>query len=119
MSESTSLREHFTHYATLVVQRSMLQAIDLYYHDDIIQYENDGEPLKGKAFLRAKEVAVGKNMKSLKVIIKNVIIDEINQKASGRMIFEFESVELGKNVLDEAFVQQWSDGQIIDQKFNY
>lgn len=119
MEEKESLKDHFTHYATLIVQRSMLQAIDLYYHTDIKQYENDQDPLEGKDFLRAKEVAVGEDMISLEVIIKEVQINEEKGIVEGRMLFNFESVELGKRLLDEKFSQVWRDGQIVEQRFIY
>jgi len=119
MEDTKDLKELFKQYATMVVQKSMVQAIDMFYHPDIKQYENDQDPLEGKDFLRAKEIAVGKNMKSLDLIIKEVKIDQDKGIVKGRMLFNFESVELGKRLLDEQFTQVWKDGLIIEQRFRY
>ena len=109
----------FDHYKELVLQQEMLKAIDLYYHDDIIQYENTQEPLVSKALLRTKEQVVLDNMLSLSVDIYDVMIDIEAGVVTGVMHFSFESKELGKRLLIERFKQRWQDGKIREQWFRY
>ncbi len=109
----------FDHYQKLVLRGDFLEAIDLYYDPNIQQFENYQEPLVGKKLLRAKEEAVGQNMSSMVAQINNVLVDESKGMVWGRMKFVFESVELGRKILEEAFMQKWYNGKIIEQRFYY
>ncbi len=109
----------FEHYKDLVERRAMIEAIDLYYHDHIIQYENQNPPLETKALLRTKEQAVSENMISLDVRVYDYRVDEHQGIVTGMMDFRFESRELGKKRLVEQFYQKWQNGKIIEQRFSY
>jgi hypothetical protein len=96
-----------------------LEAIDQFYHDNIHQYENDQEPLIGKALLKAKELAIISEVTLNSSKIFNTAIDQANDKVSGEMIFEFKSKDFGVKRLTERFVQIWEDNKIIEQRFYY
>ena len=120
MAQNTKgLKILFDHYQKLVLRADFLKAIDLYYADNINQFENYQEPLVGKKLLRAKEEAVGQNISSMVAQITNVVIDENQGIVWGRMKFVFESIELGRKILEEAFMQKWHKGKIIEQRFYY
>lgn len=114
-----TLNDCVHHYAQLVAQRQMIEAIEQYYHDDIVQYEPSGEPLVGKKILLTKEKTV---QDQIEIATCRVSISSINPdtgRVQGKMYFEFRSVEMGDRVLDEQFVQIWRDGKIVEQRFVY
>ena len=119
MSKSVVISDLFSGYKQLLIDKKGLEAIKAYYHENIHQYENHNEPLIGKKLLLAKEEAVLQSMKSYSVSIEDVIIDESKQLVWGRMTFIFDSTELGKKILDEAFMQRWHNEKIIEQRFYY
>ncbi len=119
MSKTDTLSNLFLGYQELLLQNKGLEATDLYYHDNIHHYENHNEPLIGKTLLRAKEEAVIQSMKSNSISIEDVVIDENQQLVWGRMNFVFDGIELGKKILDEAFMQKWHNGLIKELRFFY
>lgn len=119
MSKTDTISKLFSGYQELLLQNKGLEAIDIYYHNNIHQYENYSEPLIGKTLLRAKEEAIVQSMNSYSVSIEDVVIDESKQLVWGRMTFIFDSAELGKKILDEAFMQKWHNGQIKELRFYY
>ena len=119
MSKTDTISNLFSGYQELLRQNKGLEAIDLYYHNNIHHYENHNEPLIGKTLLRAKEEAVIQSMNSYSVSIGDVVIDEDQQLVWGRMKFVFDSTELGKKILDEAFMQKWHNGLIKELRFFY
>ena len=119
MSKKERLSDLFGRFQQLLLENKGEEAIDLYYHDNIHQYENHNEPLIGKKLLRAKEEAIIQSMNSYSASIQDVVCDEDQQLVWGRMTFVFESTEMGKKMLDEAFMQKWQNGLIIEQRFYY
>lgn len=51
--------------------------------------------------------------------LSDVVIVEQEQLVWGRMTITFNSEEVGAKTLDQAFMQRWKDGQIIEQRFYY
>jgi len=114
-----SVHESFSAFAELLLANKGVTAIDQFYHHNIEQYENNEEALKGKKLLRAKEEAVSQGVSNITTTLSDVVIVEQEQLVWGRMRISFDSEEVGKKILDQAFMQRWSDGQIIEQRFYY
>lgn len=112
------IKHHFSIYATLVREDQSLEAIERFYHDDIVQYENNEEPLEGKKLLRAKELAISKELICRRSQVTLISIDESDSRITGEMIFEFEGPNIGKRRLKENFVQIW-DGALIKEQYFY
>lgn len=115
----SNLEKLFHQYCELVVNDKGIEAIDQFYHDNIHQYENDQEPLIGKAILRAKEIAISNEVTLKFVEIFNFIIDKSKNRVTGEMIFEFIGKESGLKRLTEKFIQIWIDDKIVEQRFFY
>ena len=113
------LHKSFSAFAELLLSNQGLTAIDRFYHPNIEQYENHQEPLKGKKLLRAKEEAVSQGVSDVATKLSDVVIVEQEQLVWGRMTITFKSEEVGAKTLDQAFMQRWKDGQIIEQRFYY
>lgn len=114
-----SLTKSFSAFAELLLDNQRLDAIDKFYHPNIQQYENHQEPLKGKKLLRAKEEAVSQGVSDVTTTLSDVVIVEQEQLIWGRMKITFNSEEVGAKILDQAFMQRWKHGQIIEQRFYY
>ena len=114
-----SLHKSFSAFAELLLANQGLTAIDQFYHPNIEQYENYEEALKGKKLLRAKEETLSQGVSDITTTLSDVVIVEQEQLVWGRMSITFNSRQVGKKILDQAFMQRWSDGQIIEQRFYY
>jgi hypothetical protein len=106
-------------FLDLLEQGDYLMAIDRFYDDKIIQVENGGDPLHGKARLRDQEKANLDNVHSVEIQITNVVVDEEQGLVWGEMVIHFDSKKSGRKKLSEAFMQHWRDGLIVRQQFYY
>ena len=69
--------------------------------------------------MRAKEETLSQEVSDITTSLSEVVIVEQEQLVWGRMSITFNSQLVGKKILDQAFMQRWSDGQIIEQRFYY
>lgn len=113
------LSEVVGRYLTLLESRENLLVIEQFYADEIIQYENYEEPITGKKHCFDLECDNLRKVNRVKTQIKSVCIDESSGLVTGEMKIVFENKQKGLKLLEEAFVQQWSEGKIISQKFYY
>jgi len=93
--------------------------IDSFYASNIVQVENTASPIKGKQQLKAIELKNLLGVKSVKTLLKDVVIDTPRGIVWGEMIIHFDSIQYGKKRIEEAFVQYWENNQIIYQRFFY
>ncbi|MEL6717083.1 MAG: nuclear transport factor 2 family protein [Bacteroidota bacterium] len=114
-----TLNDYFAHFQALAKQGKSLEIIDLYYSEQIVQYENNVAAYKSKAALLGHETTSLAKVNSLEISVQNVVIDEARQMIWGEMTNRFELKKGGKKILNEAFFQQWEDGKIVVQKFYY
>jgi hypothetical protein len=113
------LKTSVNEYITLIEQGDYLEAIDRFYDDKIVQIENTNEPLIGKSTLRDNEIKNLDNVHSVEIKTQRVVVDEEQGLVLGEMLMHFDSKKTGRRKLAEAFVQQWQDGKIIEQRFYY
>lgn len=111
--------EKITKYKALMEKGAFLQVIDQFYHEDIKQKENNEPSVKGRTTLRDMEVKNLNGVHSVELEIISMVVDENQQKVMGEMNIRFHSKKHGWKKLEEAFVQQWEGGKIINQRFYY
>lgn len=111
--------EKITKYKALMEKGAFLQVIDQFYHEDIRQKENSEPSVKGRATLRDMEVKNLNGVHSVELEITSMVVDENQQKVMGEMNIRFHSKKHGWKKLEEAFVQQWEAGKIVNQRFYY
>jgi hypothetical protein len=113
------LSELIKRYKILIEKGESLEVIDRFYDDDIIQIENNSDPISGKQRLLDIEKKNISGVYSFELTISSIIVDEDLQKVMGEMIVEFDSKKNGKKIIHEAFVQQWENNKIKYQRFYY
>lgn len=113
------LAHTFAAYVELLSTGSFTAAIVEYYHEDIVQFENDDEPTVGRDNLLAAERAAEKRIRSAEIAINDAVVDEARGLAWGEMRIHFVSTEGVEQRLREAFRQRWRDGRIVEQRFYY
>ena len=106
-------------YKILIEKGESLEVIDKFYDEDIIQIENNSAPVGGKQRLLELEKKNIAGVYSFELRISSMIVDEALQKVMGEMIVQFDSKKNGKKIIHEAFVQQWRNNKIIQQRFYY
>ena len=95
------------------------QIIEELYDENITQIENSGKPIVGKQVLLEMENQNLDGVKSVKTKINEIVFDNKSEKVWGQMTINFDSKKNGKKRLEEAFIQKWSNGKIIYQRFFY
>lgn len=95
------------------------QVIVEYYDEKIVQIENSGDPILGKQVLFEIENKNLDGVKSVKTKIDEIVFDYNDKKVWGQMTINFDSKKNGKKRLEEAFIQKWSNGKIVYQRFFY
>jgi ketosteroid isomerase-like protein len=106
-------------YKALVEAGNNYEVIEQFYHDDIVQIENNGAALRGKPLLLEMEKSNIASVYSFNQEIISLLVDERTGIAMGEMVIQLDSREKGRQVLHEAFVQHWTDNKIKYQRFYY
>lgn len=106
-------------YIDLLESGRFIEAIDLYYHPNIIQIENYDPPIVGKERLRQIELDNLDRIAHVSCKVLSYTVNETLGFVMGEMYIEFTSKRLGKMLLEEAFMQKWEDDQIFYQRFYY
>lgn len=106
-------------FVNLLETGKFLEAIDLYYHEDIIQKENYQASIKGKQRLRQIEMDNLDRVSEVSCKVLSYVVDEGKNLVMGEMYIEFTSINMGKMLLEEAFIQRWDEGKILYQRFYY
>jgi ketosteroid isomerase-like protein len=114
-----SLSELVAEYKMLLENGENLKVIEQFYADDIIQIENNSDPVKGKTEITAFEKSNIEGVNWFEQKIDTLIVDEIQKLVMGEMTILFDSKKMGKKKLQEAFIQKWDSGKITYQRFYY
>jgi hypothetical protein len=114
----TTLLEKISDLNDLVLQGKVLEAFDIYYHDDVIMQENESPPTVGKAANRKREedffssITEFRNVKPLKITIG----EEITMV---QWYYDYTHKDWGVRNYTQVSVQEWKNGKIIKEQFFY
>lgn len=103
----------------LVIQGATIEAMELFYDENVTMQENEQEPRVGKSYCIAYERQLLKKMPDFSARVVSQAIDPVRQIVFTELDIRFTT---GENVLmrlQEVSVQQWQDGQVIREKFYY
>jgi hypothetical protein len=106
-------------YKSLLEAGKNFELIDKFYADDIVQIENNGSPVTGKATLIEIEKNNIEGVYSFNQEIINIAADENSGIVMGEMLVKFHSKTKGNKIIHEAFIQKWQDAKIYYQRFYY
>lgn len=118
MSQS-QMKHYVDTFVNLLETGRFLEAIDTFYHDDIIQVENYQASVKGKQRLKQIEIDNLDRVSEVSCKVLSYVVDEGKNLVMGEMYIEFTSINMGKMLLEEAFIQRWDEGKILYQRFYY
>ncbi|GAB2583396.1 hypothetical protein [Spirosoma areae] len=111
--------EHLLHELVAMVEAGQaVEAIDRFYHPDVVMQENHTEPRVGKAINRAYEVEfLGKitairEYKALNVTVGSGV-------SAITWACDFDHADWGPTRFTEINVQEWQEGLIIRETFFY
>lgn len=109
------LIEHVSDFNDLIMEGKVEEAIETFYHEDIVLQRNDQKPLFGKETNRAYHKAFLNNIvefRSAKPL--NVTIGE--QTTMVEWEYNFQHKVYGDRSYTKVIVQDWNDGLITREK---
>ena len=113
------LLENITNVNDMILQGKSLEAFEKYYHEDVVMQENNNPAVAGKVANRKREeeffgaITEFRGAKVLKVAIgeDNITMVEWHM--------DYTHKDWGVMNITQVAVQQWQDGQIINERFFY
>jgi len=114
----TTLLEKISGLNDLVLQGKLLEAFDLYYHDDVIMQENENPPTVGKETNRKREedffsaITEFRHAKPLKLTVGEGI-------TMVQWHYDYTHKDWGVRNYTQVSVQEWKNGKIIKEQFFY
>lgn len=114
-----TLLENISNVNDLILQGKALEAFDKYYHDDVTMQENENPAVIGKKANRVREeeffgaITEFRGAKVLKVTVgeNNITMVEWH--------YDYTHKDWGVKNYSQIAVQEWKNGQIINEKFYY
>jgi hypothetical protein len=103
---------------SLVESGKSLEAFDKFYHDSVVMQENDAEPRIGKETNRKFEEWFLENIKTVRVYRSKGYLIGSNVSAISWEV-DIDHNEWGTVTMTEINLQEWKDGKIIKETFNY
>lgn len=113
-----SIRNNVNELVEMVQNGQILEAYDKFYAENVAMRENVGAPVVGKAINREREIAF---LSAVKEVHENradfVAVD--GDRAIVGWKLEFTNTDGVRIRLDQVSVQNWENGQIVDERFVY
>lgn len=112
-----TLRQNVEELNKLIEQFKFEEALDRFYHPDVVSVENESPPTVG---LPAYRVAARKYIDSVtnySAQLKNMIVSDDLSACEWR--YKFDHTQWGKWDTVQLSVQRWKDGKIIHERHHY
>jgi hypothetical protein len=94
-----------------------LQAIDDFFSNEIVMYDNDTVFAQGKIQSRSKQEPFINGAKSISGNITDLLVDELNEVAIFRNQSKFTNADDQEFQIDGLCWQQWKDGHVIVERY--
>ncbi len=102
---------------SLVEQNKLIEAMDKFYDENIIKYENEGPPIKGLKTYKQEVQDFIKSTTSYFAEVKNVIAsDDITVT---EWHYKFYNKNNGSLDYSQVTLQRWKNGKIIHERHHY
>ncbi|MFD2569061.1 nuclear transport factor 2 family protein [Spirosoma soli] len=112
-----TLNERVQALNTLVAQFRYPEAFDQFYHESLLNYENEQAPMIG---LQAEREAMEHFLNSVtnqSAELKTVIVAD-NTSVS-EWLYDFTHKDWGRRHYTQITVQRWEDGKVVHQRHHY
>lgn len=113
------LKEQVKKLNELIKSNETLQAMEIFYSDNIEMQENEDVSRKGKTVCIHHEKENLQKVKNVQSTLLNQAIDEEKNIVFSEWEYLVTSKDENKYKLTEVSVQHWLDGQVIKEKFYY
>lgn len=113
-----SIRNSVNELVSMVEQGQILEAYEKFYAENVAMRENTGAPVIGKDANREREIATLSTVRDVHENRADFVVVDGDRAVIGWK-FEFTNTEGVRLRLDQIAVQQWENGQIIDERFVY
>ncbi len=113
-----NLLEKITDLNNLVLQGSIMNAFEKYYHEDVVMQENETEPRVGKAANRRAELDFLSKVTQFRAA-RPLKVTAGSDATMVEWHYDYTHAEWGERNYTQVSVQEWKDGQIIKEKFYY
>lgn len=118
MTTTTSIGERVEQLKNYINQGKILEAMDEFYHDDVVMQENSESPISGLITNIERE-------KQFLSIVKQwnwtkwhaTAVNDEEKVSFVEYSFEFVNTDGETIVYEQAAVQRWQDGKIISERF--
>ncbi|MDQ7948868.1 MAG: hypothetical protein REI78_06295 [Pedobacter sp.] len=113
-----SIEEALTGLNNLLLQGKLMEAFENYYHEKVSMQENNFEPTRSKSANRKREQEFLANVTEFRSAELKAVA--VNENTSFTMwAYDYTHKEWGVRNYTQIAVQQWQDGQIINEQFFY
>ncbi|RYU91919.1 nuclear transport factor 2 family protein [Mucilaginibacter terrigena] len=113
-----SIEEALNSLNELVLQGKLMEAFETYYHENVSMQENNLAPTVSKAANRAREVEFLSNVTEFRgAKVKALGVGDGVSFVMWK--YDYTHKEWGVRNYTQISVQQWQDGQIINEQFIY
>ena len=113
-----SIRSSVEQLVSMVEQGQILEAYEKFYAGNVAMRENTGAPVVGKDANREREIATLATVRDVHENRADFVLVDGDRAVIGWK-FEFTNTEGVRLRLDQIAIQQWENGQIVDERFVY
>lgn len=112
-----TLHDKLNELNKLIVQFKFEEALDQFYHDDVVSVENENPPTAGLSNYRlsAKKYLASADNYSAR-LLNTIVSDDLT---ACEWHYKFDHKEWGKWDKVQLSVQRWKDGKIIHERHYY
>lgn len=115
-----SLREQLTHFIKLVESGNSVPAIEQFYADDVVVFENHELARAGREKSVAYErEALAKHAEAPRTKAVSMACDEATGRAFIEWLIRWKTADGTWMRLDEVAAQRWSGDHIVEERFYY
>ena len=103
---------------SMILKGQVMEAFEIYYHNDVVMKENEQTPTIGKAANREREEQFLANLVEFrKAEAKAIAVGD--NVTMVEWFFDYTHMEWGKKTYHQVAVQRWKDGKIMHERFYY
>jgi ketosteroid isomerase-like protein len=115
---SERIRNRVEQLNAMILEGRIMDAMNEFYHEDVVMAENDNAPTVGLTANLAREQAFVNNTTWYGAEVKNVVVD--SDTSMVQWWLDFHNVQYGPRLaFTQVAVQRWRDGKIVDERFYY
>lgn len=114
-----TLKEQVADFQNLVSKGKNLDAIDKYYADHVVVFENNQLVRNSKTACIQADIEAINRVQWFKQEYLQIVIDEEQGLVMAEMLVTLHSNENGPMKLEEAVIQKWENGKIVQEQFFY